>query len=226
MRGSFTELFSDGPSGIDETSRPLGPYFFIQKKSAGGGQRFTEDSVILSDFLLPLNDDDAVIDLGTGTGIIPHLIAWKSAVKKIIGVEVMEGPAGIARRNVALNNLSSRIEIIRRDYRELTGVFSNGSFSVVVSNPPYFKSASARISPSVERAVARNEVYGNLGDMLCAAKHLAGSYGRICFVFTLARLEETLKNVRANGLKTKRLFPVRRSGAGGQGVFLMEASMK
>lgn len=215
---------SYGPCGEDETVEPLGPYFFIQKKSTADGQRFTEDSFLLSDFILPLKDNDSIIDLGTGTGIIPHLLAWKSGAKKITGVEIMEEPAKLARRNAALNSLSDRIDIIQCDWRELTGRFTEGSFSVVISNPPYFKAGAGRKSPFAGRNAARTETFGGLDELLHASSRLAGAYGRICYVFTLDRLEELLDGVKSAGLKPKRIFPVRRGV--NKGVFLIELARR
>src|SRR3990167_10099392 len=101
---------------LDETLDELGPYKIIQKKR---GYRFSEDSIRLAEFVLRLKSTDSVIDLGTGSGVIPLILAQKSPVQNIVGIEIQEGLAEIAKRNVELNTLSSRIKIIKGDFRIL-----------------------------------------------------------------------------------------------------------
>src|SRR3990167_11293285 len=100
----------------DETIDDLDSYKIIQKKN---GYRFSDDSVQLANFILPLKPMDSVIDLGTGSGVIPLILTQKSPVQNIVGIEIQEGLAEIAKRNVELNTLSSRIKIIKGDFRIL-----------------------------------------------------------------------------------------------------------
>ena len=101
----------------------LGPYSFTQPDS---GQRLTTDTLCLIDFMLPLSDDDIIIDLGTGAGVIPMMLAWKSPVAQIVGVEIDEQAAALAQKNIEANNLEKRITIINNDLRDTRGLFSDG----------------------------------------------------------------------------------------------------
>ncbi|MEK7841400.1 MAG: methyltransferase, partial [Deltaproteobacteria bacterium] len=96
----------------DETLDELGEFRIIQKKN---GYRFSDDSVQLANFVLPLKPDNSVIDLGAGSGVISLILAQKSQIKNIVGMEIQEGLADIAKRNVVFNNLSSRIKIVKGD---------------------------------------------------------------------------------------------------------------
>lgn len=207
------------PVSPDETVEELGPYHFIQKKS---GHRLTQDTVLLADFLLPLSNDDSVIDLGTGTGAIPLLLSWKSTALKIVGVEVEEGVASIARRNVELNDLASRVTILKSDFRDLKSVCPEGSFSIVVSNPPYVKAGSGRLSPVKERALARAGIMGDVSELIDASRRLAGKDGRIFYIFPVSRLFEMLKEVKKAGLKARRLRFVHTNPKKAAKLFLIE----
>ncbi len=214
------------PQKVDTTEPPqetfekLGPYGFIQKKK---GQRLTQDTILLAEFLLPLHDTDSVIDLGTGTGAIPLMLAWRTGVSRIEGVEVDGTAASIAKRNVEANNLTSRISIIKKDFRDLPGLCPEGAFSVVVSNPPYVKAGSGRVSPMRERAVARGEVMGDLRDLIRVSSYLAGRDGRIFYVFPVLRVFELIDEIKKMGLKARRLKLVHTKPDKTARLFLIEA---
>lgn len=188
----------------NETIDDLGSYKIIQKKS---GYRFTEDSVHLANFALPLKATDSVIDLGTGSGVIPLILAQTSQVQNIIGIEIQEGLAELAKRNVELNNLSSRIQIIKGNLRELihNKLFQEHSFSVVISNPPYTKPASGRISPFREKAVAKTELACSLTEIVKVSRYLAAEKGRIIYIYPVSGLQEMLSVIKDHELEIKRL---------------------
>lgn len=198
---------------FDETVDELGLYKIIQKKK---GYRFSEDSIQLAEFVLPLKSTDSVIDLGTGSGVIPLILAQKSPVQNIVGIETQEGLAEIAKRNVKLNNLSPRIKIIKGDFRILGTDFKSvptkletGQFSVVISNPPYTKPVAGRISPQSERAMARMEFTCSLDNLIKVSKYLLAENGRACYSFPILRLNEMLSVVEDNRLKLSKLEFIR-----------------
>ncbi|MBE7414938.1 MAG: methyltransferase [Deltaproteobacteria bacterium] len=205
----------------DETLEKLGPYFFVQRKA---GQRLTGDSVELAEFAIPdLNKNDRIIDLGTGTGAIPLMLAWKSGAGKITGVEIDREAARTAMKNVEANGLAGRVDIINRDLRELRECFPEGAFTAVVSNPPYGKAGAGRISPKTERAAARAGLHGGLSDLISISAYLTGRKGRVFYVFPAARIAEMLVELGKAGFR-----PVRIRFLGGKTgrapkLFLIEA---
>ncbi len=198
----------------------IGPYRLLQK---GAGQKLTADSVLLADFLPPLKESDNIIELGSGSGALLLLLAWKTKAFKIAGAEIEKESASVAAGNIELNNLSERVSVINRDYRELPNVFAQRSFKVVLSNPPYMKKGSGRISPKKERALARSEIAGGLEDLIKISKYLIGDNGKIFYVFPVSRLFEMLNRLREAGLKPLRLKFVRTSPLRPAKVFLIEA---
>lgn len=190
----------------DETADDLDAYKIIQRKK---GYRFSEDSIILADFVLPLKSTDSVIDLGTGSGIIPLILARKSPVKNIVGMEIQEGLAEIANRNMELNGLSSRIKIIKGDFRDIISGRRmdkwRGSFSVVICNPPYTQIVSGRMSPCQEKATAKMEIACTLPEIVMASRYLMTENGRIVYIYPVVRLQAMLAAIKANALEIKRL---------------------
>lgn len=209
------------PTLEDETVEELGPYLFIQKKT---GHRLTVDSVLLADFLPPLKDTDSVIDIGAGTGAIPLLLSFKTPVRTIVAVEVDKAAADAARRNAEANGLGSRIKVLESDFRDLKAVYpQEGAFSVVVTNPPYIKAGSGRLSPHKGRDAARSEMFGGLTDLIGISRHLAGKKGRFYAVYPVLRLIEMLRELRKTGLSVGRLRFVHTSPKKAARLFLIEA---
>ena len=97
---------------------------------------FGIDAVLLSSFA-KASDEENVIDLCTGNGIIPILLAAKTKAKHITGLEIQKESADLAIRSVELNALKNRISIINDDIKKATNIFGAASFEVVTVNPPY-----------------------------------------------------------------------------------------
>ncbi|MBW1679339.1 MAG: methyltransferase, partial [Deltaproteobacteria bacterium] len=109
---------------------------------------------------------DRVIDLGTGCGIIPLILAKSTEVKKIIGVEIQEELADIALRNVRLNELSDTIIIQKEDLKNISSFYPPDSFNWVLTNPPFRELDTGRLNPQEQKAVARHEIAVSLKDLL------------------------------------------------------------
>lgn len=165
---------------------------------------FGMDAVLLSHFA-NARKGEQVVDLGTGTGIIPILLSGRSEARKIYGVEIQPDMADMARRSVFLNGLQDRIEIVTGDLRESPYYLGAGKFQLVVSNPPYKKAGSGLINPSDSKAIARHEIFCTLEDVLDAAKKLLAHRGRLAMVHRPERLMDILYGMRQRGLEPKRV---------------------
>lgn len=166
------------------------------------GYRFSVDAMLLSDFA-GVRRGDRVADLGTGCGIIPLLLLCSRDAGWVAGLEIQEGLAGQALRNMRINGLESRMAVVRGDLRRPP--LQNGSFDVVVSNPPYRRAGSGRINPDQERAIARHEIMACLDDVLKAARLLLRKKGKLAVIYPAERSAELLVRMRGAGLEPKRL---------------------
>ncbi len=168
------------------------------------GYRFSLDPVLLCAFA-ELKPGDRVADLGTGGGIIPLLLARRTAAAMIVGLERQAELADRARRSVRLNGLDDRVRIVTGDLREPQAALPVQGFDAVLANPPYRQGGSGRIAPLSERAAARHELAGGIEDFLGAASRLLGDGGRCCVIFLAERLAELLALMRERQLEPKRL---------------------
>jgi len=168
------------------------------------GYRFSLDPLLLCAFAAPTGGE-RIVDLGTGSGIIPLVLARQTAGTTFVGVELQNGMADLAERNVRLNGLADRIAILREDVLGLRKRFPVSSFDLVLANPPYRKRGTGKISPKQGRDDARHESTATLADFLAAAKYLVKPSGRICFIYHPARIPDLMAEAAALRLASLRL---------------------
>lgn len=187
---------------------------------AEAGYRYSIDPFLLVSFA-SVPDSASVVDLGSGSGVMPMLLSERSAAEKIIGLELQDSLVGRSRRSVAMNGLENKIEILQGDVRALPAVLSPDSFDVVITNPPYRTLATGRIAPVDERASARHELYGGIDDFLRAAAFLLKGKGRFFIIYLAERLAELLSAMSRHKLEPKRLRMVHsREGASAKMVMV------
>jgi tRNA1Val (adenine37-N6)-methyltransferase len=173
----------------------------FQKKN---GYRFSLDAILLADFV-SLQKRSQAIDIGTGSGIIPLILALRYPHSRWIGLEIQESPSILAQKSVTINNLASRIKIVRGDARIYKKLFAVHSCDTVTFNPPYRKINSGRINPGEEKAIARHEIKGSLKVFLEAAKYLLRPAGKVFTIYPAKRLIELVSLFRGNSIEPKRM---------------------
>ena len=201
-RNCLSPVTAPGSLHPDETLDELRDYG-LQLIQPQGGYRFSVDPLLLCDFAG--SDDGAIIDLGTGCGVIALIMARKSAGASVTGVEFREDAARLAVRNAALNGLSGRVSVVAADILDLAGRFPVSSFDLVLANPPFRRRGTGKISPRSGRDTARHESTAGLADFLAAARYLVRPSGRICLVYHVSRLAELVTTAAELKLSLLRL---------------------
>ena len=184
---------------IDDLER--NGYGIIQRKD---GFCFGMDAVLLSGFV-KVKLGEKVLDLGTGTGIIPILLEAKTAGRHFTGLEIQEEIVDMAKRSVRLNQLEEKICIVQGDIKEAGALFSRASFDVVTSNPPYIQSAGGLKNPGEVKAISRHEILCTLEDVVREAGKLVRPGGRFYLVHRPQRLIEIIFVMKRYALEPKRL---------------------
>lgn len=163
---------------------------------------FSMDSVLIAHFPR-LKKNYNVLDLGTGTGVIPLLIA--DDVKKIFAIELNKNMAETARRNVELNNLSEKINVVEGDYRLHRDIFIAESFDLVIANPPYIPVKNGEVNKIQGVAKARHEFTATLDDVVTAARYVLKFHGSFCMIHIASRLCEIIEALHRHQFEMKRL---------------------
>ena len=165
---------------------------------------FGMDAVLLTEFV-NLKKGDRVIDLCTGTGVIPILLCAKSQAEHFEAVEIQKETADMAKRSVILNNLEDRIDVKCEDLNNLKSVFENASFDAVTVNPPYMTPGKALVNPDESKAIARHEIKCTLKDVLSESSRLLKNGGKLFMVHKPERLDEIIVAMKEVKLEPKRL---------------------
>jgi tRNA1Val (adenine37-N6)-methyltransferase len=193
----------------------------IQKKR---GYRFSLDALLLAHFAV-LREGDNLIDLGTGSGIIALILTQRFRCRLVLGIDIQEELAAMAKRSVVLNGLEGCVEIRRGDVRRPETLCGPQSFAVAVFNPPYRRLRSGRMNPDPGKAVARHEIAGTAADFLAAAVHALRPDGRMYAIYPASRMVELLTRMRERRIEPKRLQLVH-SRHGGSAAFALLEGVK
>jgi len=165
---------------------------------------FGMDAVLLSNFA-NVKKGENVLDLGTGTGIIPILLTAKTEGRHFTGLEIQEESADMARRSVTHNHLEEQVEIVNGDIKEAAQIFGLASFDVITTNPPYMIGQHGIANASDAKAIARHEVLCTLDDILQQSAQILKPRGRFYMVHRPFRLPEILSKMIAVGIEPKRM---------------------
>ena len=152
------------------------------------GYRVTQDSVLLANFV-DCNFSLPLIDLGTGSGIIPLLISNRCKDKKYYGIELDRASFEIAKKNVILNEKEDKIEIIHGDIKDVGDFFAPDTFDVVVSNPPYYGRDEGFMSPDPGKKLAKTEIKADLSLIFKSAFYLLREKGSLYLIYPSKKLQ-------------------------------------
>lgn len=165
---------------------------------------FGIDAVLLSGFA-QVKKGEIMLDLGTGTGVIPILLEAKTEGKHFTGLEIQKESVDMARRSVILNGLEQKINIDEGDIKQAVSLYGSSIFDVVTSNPPYMNVGGGLKNECTAKAIARHELLCNLEDVIYNASKLLKTGGRFYMVHKPHRLTDIIVIMRKYQLEPKRL---------------------
>lgn len=165
---------------------------------------FGMDAVLLSSFAV-VKPGEQVLDMGTGTGILPILLKAKTRGKHFTGLEIQPPVAEMAGRSVLLNHMEEDVSIVTGDIRQAPQIFGKASFDVITCNPPYMNNHHGLKNPSEPKAIARHEVLCSFEDVASSAAQCLRSGGRFYLVHRPRRLMELMHCLQSQGLEPKRM---------------------
>lgn len=181
---------------------------------------FGIDSIILSNFAKEMHKNSKVLDLGTGNGILAILVSEKVENSKIIGIEVQEEVADMAKRSVELNNLEQRITIINSNIKEIK---YNNEFDAVITNPPYKETNTGLMNENQVKLISRHEIKGTLEDFIRKSSEALKDRGSLYMVNRPERTIDIFEYCRKYKLEPKKLQMVYSKIGGKPNLILVKA---
>lgn len=192
--------------------------FIIQKQN---GFKFGVDAVLLSDFAKDARSA-GTLDLCSGTGIVPLLLAAKTKTRNICGLEIQADIAEMAQRSVEYNSLGERVHIMQGDLKNAAEIYGRGSFDKITCNPPYMKCGAGLKNDADTKSISRHEVMCTLDDVLRVSAQLLISKGRFFMIHRPSRLADIMCTMRKYKIEPKRLRFVHPSCAKPPNLVLVE----
>ena len=202
--------------GIDDLQ--LKGLKLIQKQQ---GFRFGVDAVLLSDFA-NIKNKHRVVDLCTGTGIIPFLAYGKYNPKEVIGLEIQDDMVEMANRSSELNDITDIVKFVHGDLKDKALLDSLGKFDVLTVNPPYKLNNAGIVNPNDKLAIARHEVMCTLEDVIIASRRLLKDNGRMFIVHRPERLADIFGLMRKYKIEPKRVRMVQPNTKKAPNIVLVE----
>jgi tRNA1(Val) A37 N6-methylase TrmN6 len=196
----------------------LGGICVIQKKNAF---RFGVDAVLLANFA-KIKKGMRVIDLCSGTGVIPFILAGKTEASYISGIEIQEEMVEMANRSVKYNKLEDRVEFISGDLKDLNLLKNMQKAEVVTVNPPYKLKNSGIINSNDKNAIARHEICCTLEDVIIACRIVLKDNGRVYMVHRPERIADILCLMRKHKIEPKTIRMVHPNTKKAPNIVLIE----
>ena len=182
-----------------------------------GAFPLSTDSMVLADFVrLPKNA--RILDLGSGCGTLGLLMCSRREDCSVAGVEISGEAHEAALLNLRRNGLDRRMESICADLRRVPQLFGPGSFSVCISNPPYFSGGPE----SRTHGSARREDLCRAEDLMEAAGWALKFGGDFFLVHRPERLAELIALGDRQNLVCKRLRLLRHRPEGPVNLVLLQ----
>ena len=166
---------------------------------------FGIDSVLLTDFAKDIKTNSKVIDLGSGTGIIPILLSAKTKNTLFLGIEIQETVAEMANRSVQLNDLQDRIKIENENILNLKDIYEKGKFDAITTNPPYKKVNTGIVNENDKKLISRHEITASLEDFIRISSYLLKDFGEFYMVHRPDRLVDIFYFMRKYNIEPKKI---------------------
>lgn len=173
---------------------------------------FGMDSVLLANFVKSKSSDNIVVDLCSGSGVIPVIISGKKKCGKIFGIELQSEMFELLEENISLNKLEEKIIGINEDIKNVDKIRnyikekSNKDFvDIITCNPPYKLVGSGSINENNVKYIARHEAKCKLEDIFYTSSKLLKQKGELYLVHKPERLVDLFVLARKYHLEPKEL---------------------
>jgi tRNA1Val (adenine37-N6)-methyltransferase len=186
------------------------------------GYRVSEDAVILTWFFRP-RPREAILDAGTGSGVIAFGLALKEPSVTVVGVEIQPALCDRAARGIILNGLQSNVRLVRGDLRQADCFFRPASFDAIVCNPPYHGPGRGRLNLDEEKAVARHQLMMPPADLFRVSATLLRPEGRIVLIYPAKRQDEMRQAMKGTGFEASRVLWIHPRSGDAPGLVCVEA---
>lgn len=164
---------------------------------------FGIDAILLAHFAKVSHAKQKILDIGTGTGVIPIVMHAIYGKGHFTGIDIQEEMIEMASRSVCLNEIQEDVMMKVMDIKEYKAHFSSGSFDMITCNPPYMKGHAGLKNEHPSKTIARHEVACTLEDIIEGAGYMLKYGGKLCMIHRPHRLVDIFMAMRQNKIEPK-----------------------
>ena len=170
------------------------------------GYRFSVDSVLIAHFV-SVRENDRILDLGAGCGIIMLILLYRFGlrIKEVVGVEIQQSLADLARKNLQVNGFEDCGRIIAGNVKNLAVLLAPESFDTIVCNPPFYHQGAGRPNSCLEARLARHQILADLNDFLNASALAVRNKGMVYFIYPAGQLGTFIASLGKHRLEVKKM---------------------
>lgn len=175
----------------------VGPYRIFQRVN---GHRHSIDDATTAWYALQKSAPvKKTLDLGAGIGSVGLAVLWGLGEgAHLTCVEAQGISFKLLQENIRGNELTDRVRAIHADLRTLN---LEERFPLITGSPPYFPVGTASLPKDSQKAHARFELRGDIGDYAQAAKRHITDDGLFVFCFPFQQKSRCIKMVTQVGFK-------------------------
>ena len=163
--------------------------------------RVGTDAVLFAQWVDVTSSDNA-LDIGTGSGIIPLILAQKG-VGAVDAVELDSDSYEEANLNFNISVYSEKLCVVQNDVRDYADK-NEKKYNLIVSNPPFYASD---VKPIKEKKVmARHVSTLSFKDLLIAAKKMMKENARFALVLPFYESRLFIKEAESLGFYLQKEF--------------------
>lgn len=168
-----------------------------------GEFKFSIDAILLAHFG-EAKPNKRYLELGTGTGVIPHVLYHRGA-RHVVGVDCNSHVVELAQKSVIHNDIADAVTMVELDYMSDAGKVYYGQFDGIYMNPPYFETNSGLLSTVENVALALHEQEYSMKDRLLQAQRYLKFGGTLWMIYTSPRLESLISAIEETQFRVKRM---------------------
>ena len=167
----------------------LGGRLLIRQPSQG--YRVAIDPIFLA-ASIDVQPGDTILDVGAGVGAASLCLAVRCPHIRVTAVELVREHMRYAVDNIAINKLRDQVEVLHGDLLRPPPRLAAGTYTHVMTNPPYLEAARGRVSPNATKTISNHEGEASLDQWAKFCLLMVKPKGTVTFIHRADRLDEIL----------------------------------
>ena len=149
-----------------------------------------------------LEPNQNILEVGTGTSVIAHLLSFRMPSSKILAIDIDEESVLEAQKSVRENQIGN----IKVEHIDFSNYHQEDCFDHIISNPPYFNNSTSPKNLRLESA--KHSISLNYELLISKSAELLSEHGRLSVIIPSHDENTFIKMANNNHLYPSRILRV------------------